>query len=203
MFPTKIPVGLDSSNDDAALFHFRDGVIDIAGLEFDTATGVGGEGHMEAFAEGIEGGEFDALAGGEAANGDAGDAAPAQPAGHAGAVATTVVVKAAVAVDFGEAAFQQFEDGLRGVVVADGHAFDEIEDVIGHEVVFVGLFGILWAEFGGGGLLVDDGERGMGWRLPLISGPVVPSQRSQWRRKFLSMPETGARPSAVSPSMVA
>ncbi len=46
------------------------------------------------------------------------------------------------------------------MVVADGHAFDEIEDVVGHEVVFVGLICVLWAEFGGGGLFVDDGECG-------------------------------------------
>lgn len=103
-----------SCDGDTALFHLRDGLIDIARVEIDAAAGVSGKGDMKAFVEGIEGGEFDAVVGGETADGDVGHSALAKPIGHACTVAATVVVKAAVAVDLGAGAFlENFIDAIR------------------------------------------------------------------------------------------
>ncbi len=61
-----------------------------------------------------------------------------------------------------ETGCQQADDFGGRLVIPDGGAFDEVEDVVGHEVIFVGLGGVLRAEFGTWGLLVDDAERGDG-----------------------------------------
>ena len=52
------------------------------------------------------------------------------------------------------------QDVFRAALVADGPLLDLVEERVGHEVTFVGLFGFAGPEFGSGLLTVDRGE---GW----------------------------------------
>ena len=54
------------------------------------------------------------------------------------------------------------QDVFRAALVADGPLLDLVEERVGHEVAFVGLFGFAGAELGGRLLFVDRGEAGMG-----------------------------------------
>jgi len=51
---------------------------------------------------------------------------------------------------------------LRGTLVADSRLFHGVQNIIGHQVVFVGLLGGLGAQLGGGLLLVDKPKGGQG-----------------------------------------
>ena len=62
-------------NGDAGGFHFGDGVLDVGRAEVDAAGGVFDEVGFEAELDGVQGGEFDAVIGGEAADVDVCDAA--------------------------------------------------------------------------------------------------------------------------------
>ena len=52
--------------------------------------------------------------------------------------------------------------GFGAFFVTDGGALDAVEDVVGHEVAFVGLFVFFGTEFGGGLLFVDEAEGRIG-----------------------------------------
>lgn len=50
----------------------------------------------------------------------------------------------------GVCGLEDFEDAGGGFFIADGGALDGVEEEVGHEVGFVGLFLFLGAKFGGG-----------------------------------------------------
>ena len=52
----------------------------------------------------------------------------------------------------------EFHGGFGAFFITDGGALDGVEDVVGHEVAFVGLLVRFGAELGGGLLLVDEAE---------------------------------------------
>ena len=89
----------------------------------------------------------------------------------------------------------------RRVLVADRRVLDGLEEVVRHEVGLVGLRLRRRPQLGGRLLRVDHARAPGSARAR--RGPSVSIQRSHARRNVLSMPPSGARPPAVSPSIVA
>lgn len=56
----------------------------------------------------------------------------------------------------------EFHGGFWAFFIADGGALDGVEDVVGHEIAFVGLIVFPGPEFGGGLLAIDETEGGVG-----------------------------------------
>lgn len=98
--------------------HIGHGGIDIAGLEVDAPASILHQIGLEAQLLGVEGGELDAIIGGQPQHKHAPDALGLEPVAHAGSAAVAIVEEAAVAVDVGVGAFGEHAGDAAGVECA-------------------------------------------------------------------------------------